>query len=94
MIKQLCQGLQFAHHAGVLHRDIKPANIFITKKKRVKLGDFGIAHLTNVEQNDFTQISAQIGTLPYMSPEQVREGRLCPASDIYAVGVVFYEMRC
>ena len=92
VIKQLCQGLQFAHQAGVLHRDIKPANIFITKKKRVKLGDFGIAHLTNVEQNDFTQISAQIGTLPYMSPEQVQEGRLCPASDIYAVGVVFYEM--
>ena len=89
---QVGAAVETAHRAGILHRDIKPANIFITKKKRVKLGDFGIAHLTNVEQNDFTQISAQIGTLPYMSPEQVQEGRLCPASDIYAVGVVFYEM--
>ena len=92
IIIQLCQGLQVAHNAGVLHRDIKPANIFVTQKKRVKLGDFGIAHITNLEQNAFTQLSAQIGTLPYMSPEQIRGGHLSVASDIYAVGVVFYEM--
>ena len=92
VITQLCQGLQFAHNAGVLHRDIKPANIFITQKKQIKLGDFGIAHISNLEQDTFTQLSAQIGTLPYMSPEQVRGEQLSPASDIYAVGIVFYEM--
>jgi len=92
MMKQLCNALHFAHQRGVLHRDIKPANIFITKKKQVKLGDFGIAHASRIEQNDFTQLSAQIGTLPYMSPEQVRGERLTPASDVYAVGIVLYEM--
>lgn len=92
IVIQLCHGLQVAHNAGILHRDIKPENIFITKQKKVKLGDFGIAHHTNVAQDAFTQISAQIGTLPYMSPEQVRGGSLSRASDIYAVGIVFYEM--
>ena len=92
VISQLCTALQFAHTQGILHRDIKPANIFITAKKRIKLGDFGIAHQTKIEQNAFTQLSAQIGTLPYMSPEQVRSEGLSAASDIYAVGVVFYEM--
>ncbi len=92
VIVQLCQGLQCAHNAGVLHRDIKPANIFITQKTQIKLGDFGIAHISNLEQDAFTQLSAQIGTLPYMSPEQIRGGRLTTASDLYAVGIVFYEM--
>ena len=92
LIIQLCQGLQIAHEAGILHRDIKPENIFITKQKRVKLGDFGIAHVADGEADAFTHLAAQIGTLPYMSPEQVRGGKLTAASDIYAAGVVFYEM--
>lgn len=92
IIIQLCRGLQVAHKAGVLHRDIKPGNIFITKQKKIKLGDFGIAHLANLDQNAFTQLSSQIGTLPYMAPEQVQGENLSIASDIYAVGIVFYEM--
>lgn len=92
IVLQLCRGLQVAHDAGVLHRDIKPANIFITKKRKIKLGDFGIAHITNVDKNAFTQLSAQIGTLPYMSPEQVRGQQLSAASDVYSVGIVLYEM--
>lgn len=92
VVIQLCEGLQCAHRAGVLHRDIKPENIFITKKKQVKLGDFGIAHIADGGQNALTQLSAQIGTLPYMSPEQVQGEALTPASDLYAVGVVLYEM--
>ncbi|MBD3308647.1 protein kinase [candidate division KSB3 bacterium] len=92
IIIQLCRGLQVAHKAGVLHRDIKPANIFITRQKKLKLGDFGIAHIANLDQAAFTQLSAQIGTLPYMAPEQVEGGQLSVASDLYAVGVVFYEM--
>jgi len=92
IISQLCQGLQVAHDAGVLHRDIKPANIFVSQKKKIKLGDFGIAHIAAQEHDAFTQLSAQIGTLPYMSPEQVRGEQLSAASDIYAVGIVLYEM--
>jgi hypothetical protein len=93
VIMQLCRGLQVAHNAGVLHRDIKPANIFVTKRQQIKLGDFGIAHITAPSAQDaFTQISVQIGTLPYMSPEQVRGEQLTAASDVYAVGIVCYEM--
>lgn len=92
IVLQLCRGLQIAHEAGVLHRDIKPANIFVTKKRKMKLGDFGIAHIANLDQNAFTQLSAQIGTLPYMSPEQVRGQQLSTASDLYSVGIVLYEM--
>ena len=92
IISQLCVALQFAHEKGILHRDIKPANIFITAKKHIKLGDFGIAHQAQVGQDAFTQLSAQIGTLPYMSPEQIRGDSLSAASDIYAVGIVLYEM--
>ncbi len=92
IIIQLCRGLQVAHKAGVLHRDIKPGNIFITKNKKIKLGDFGIAHIANLDQSVFTQLSSQIGTLPYMAPEQIRGENLSVASDMYAVGIVFYEM--
>jgi hypothetical protein len=92
LILQLCQGLAVAHQAGILHRDIKPENIFITRQKQVKLGDFGVAHHTTQAHDAFTQLAAQIGTLPYMSPEQVRGTALSPASDIYAVGIVFYEI--
>jgi len=92
MIIQLCEGLHVAHQAGILHRDIKPENIFITKHHKIKLGDFGIAYPAALEQEAFTHISVQIGTLPYMSPEQVRGEPLGVASDLYAVGIVLYEM--
>ncbi len=92
VIVQLCKGLQVAHTAGVLHRDIKPANIFVTRQKKIKLGDFGIAHIAKLDQNAFTQLSTQIGTLPYMSPEQVQGKTVRIPSDIYAAGIVFYEM--
>ncbi|GAK58057.1 serine/threonine protein kinase [Candidatus Vecturithrix granuli] len=92
ILLQLCRALQSAHEAGVLHRDIKPANIFITQKHIIKLGDFGIAFMNNLEQQAFTQLSVQIGTLPYMSPEQVRGEVLSAASDLYSVGIVLYEM--
>lgn len=92
IIIQMCRGLHVAHCAGVLHRDIKPCNIFFTEGQHVKLGDFGIAHIAQCGQPAFNQLSAQIGTLPYMSPEQIRGEHLSAASDIYAVGVVLYEM--
>lgn len=92
IIVQLCDGLRVAHAAGVLHRDIKPENIFITKHHTIKLGDFGIAHITFDDAKDLARLSSVIGTLPYMSPEQVKGEPLTEASDIYALGIVLYEM--
>ncbi len=92
---QLCQGLHVAHAAGVLHRDIKPANIFLTQQRIIKLGDFGIAHITanaGDKVGEQVRFSSIMGTLPYMSPEQVSGQSLTAASDIYALGIVWYEM--
>jgi serine/threonine protein kinase len=92
IVIRICRGLDAAHQAGVLHSDIKPRNIFVLSHQQIKIGDFGIAHITQCGQDAFAQLSAQIGTLPYMSPEQIRGNHLSAASDIYAVGVVLYEM--
>lgn len=95
---QLADGLSAAHEQGVIHSDLKPANIFITNDNRLKILDFGLARLLKTgEDNDVTQtITAQsgaiAGTLPYMSPEQLRAETVDARSDIYAAGAVLYEM--
>lgn len=95
---QLADGLAAAHEQGVIHSDLKPANIFITNDNRLKILDFGLARLLKTgEDNDVTQtITAQSGaiggTLPYMSPEQLRAEPIDARSDIYAAGAVLYEM--
>jgi serine/threonine-protein kinase len=90
-----------AHEAGVIHRDLKPANIFVTQRSDVpavvKVLDFGIAKLAseNFDEDDaktLTQVGAMIGTPRYMSPEQCNGFELTPASDVYSLGVIFYEM--
>ena len=88
--------LEEAHERGVVHRDLKPANIIVTPKNRVKVLDFGVAHLSgsgaDIEQTA-TQTSGDFaGTLPYMAPEQVRGDLVDARSDIYALGVVLFEM--
>ena len=88
---QACRGLYAAHKAGVVHRDIKPANIFVCRDGRVKLMDFGIAKRSNVP--GVTQKGLAWGTPRYMAPEQIRGfSNVSPASDIYSIGVIAYQM--
>jgi len=87
---QTAQGLARAHEAGITHRDIKPANLMITKRDEVKIVDFGLAKL--VGQTRLTRTGATMGTVAYMSPEQTRGAEVDHRTDIWALGVVLYEM--
>ncbi|HEY1221142.1 MAG: protein kinase [Bryobacteraceae bacterium] len=89
-INQTLAALAFAHERGVTHRDIKPANILIAAGDVVKLTDFGIARSTGVAR--LTGVGLAVGTLAYMSPEQIRSGQVDARSDIYSLGIMFYEM--
>jgi len=93
---QLCDALQYAHDRGIVHRDIKPENILLSSgtPALVKLGDFGIAKMVDSDpQSSLTQANAVIGTRAYMAPEQLEHARpVDHRTDIYALGVVFYEM--
>jgi serine/threonine protein kinase len=85
----VCRALNFAHKRGVIHRDIKPANVMLTKEGRIKVVDFGIAR--QIDSN-LTQTDSIIGTLAYMSPQQIRGERADARSDIWATGVMLYEL--
>ena len=89
MMMQVCDGLDYAHKKGVVHRDVKPGNIFLLRNGKVKILDFGIAHIATTE--GLTRTGLIMGTLRYISPEQVR-GRADRRSDIFSVGAVFYEV--
>ncbi len=89
-VSQVLDALGYAHAQGVVHRDIKPANIMRTLAGNVKLMDFGIARMTADQR--LTRTGHTVGSLFYMSPEQIQGGEPDPRSDLYALGVTLYEM--
>ena len=89
-IQQVLSGLAYAHERGIVHRDVKPSNIMISRDDRVKLLDFGLAFPTLGPE--FTRSGMILGSLPFMSPEQVLGKQLDARSDVYAVGVTLYQL--
>lgn len=89
IIRQLLDGLGYAHAQGVVHRDVKPSNILINDDGRIKISDFGIAHL---DSSSLTQVGEIMGSPGYMSPEQFTGDEPDARTDIYAVGVIAYEL--
>ena len=90
ILTQACRGLDYAHRNGVVHRDVKPGNLLRNRDGVVKLADFGIAKAA--EQSDITKVGSVVGTAAYLSPEQARGEPAGPASDLYALGVVCYQL--
>ena len=97
--KQIAEALEAAHGEGMIHRDLKPANVLITPDGRAKVLDFGIAKVvetgpqtTATQATNLTVAGTLIGTVPYMSPEQIRSEGIDKRADIWAFGCVLYEM--
>jgi tetratricopeptide (TPR) repeat protein len=105
IVVQVCRGLEAAHSQGVIHRDLKPQNIMLDRQGRAAVMDFGIARSaelsileelaseeTATQEYGLTQVGSLIGTPRYMSPEQAQGQRVDSRSDIYTVGIIFYEL--
>jgi len=95
---QICAGLQAAHEAGVVHRDLKPGNILFASvtptgsSERLAITDFGLALSDEQQDLRLTESGELLGTPEYMAPEQAEPGEMTPATDVYALGLILYEM--
>lgn len=91
MMTKTATAFDYAHRKGVIHRDIKPKNLLLTENREVKIGDFGVAVFTEMDLAE-TQVQGQLGSPLYMSPEQLRGEQVTNQSDLFALGLVIYEM--
>jgi len=92
ILRQICNGMSAAQAVSVVHRDLKPGNILINKNGRVKIVDFGLAAAASMAGSRLTKTGILVGTPTYMSPEQVRGKTIDSRTDIYAIGVIMYEI--
>ena len=91
-MEQILDAFSHAHDKGIVHRDIKPSNIIISNSGEIKILDFGIAKIIGEEAHQLTKTGTQIGTVYYMSPEQVLGKKINHLSDIYSLGVTMYQL--
>ena len=82
--KAVCEGLEFAHARGIVHRDLKPGNVWLTEDGAAKIGDFGLAVMT--DRSRLTREGMMVGTVSYMPPEQATGGEVTPRADLYSLG--------
>jgi len=97
LMREVCEAVQHGHEKGVLHRDLKPSNLLVGSEGRAKVIDFGVGRVVDIEasvQKDLTNTGELVGTVRYMSPEQINGEEVDARSDVYALGVVLYELLC